>query len=72
MGTDRERFSVVFEVQPDPAGQPATPAAVKLKALLKVALRRLGLKAVHVQGWQPGRPPQGPGDVSDAIVAGGH
>jgi hypothetical protein len=71
MGTDRECFSVVFEVLLDAPGQTGPPAAVRLKALLKVALRRLGLKAVHIQGWQQGRPPRGPGDVGDGVVAGG-
>ncbi len=71
MASERERFSVIFEVLPGPAGQAVTPTAVRLMALLKVALRRLGLKAVHVQGGQSGRQPQGPGGVSDGVVAGG-
>ena len=63
MSADRERFSIVLEALPDPDG---VPAAVRLKALLKVALRRCRLKAIHTTSWPAGgEPPRAEGAGDD-------
>lgn len=51
---DRPRFRLVLEVQPG-----REPAAVRLRALLKFAGRRLGLKCRSVEEVLPTEEPRG-------------
>ncbi len=48
--SDRPRYSLVLEAH-DGDGLP--PAEIRLRALLKTAWRRLGLKCVHLVPWSP-------------------
>jgi hypothetical protein len=63
MSTTTPRFVLTLEPLPDPA-----PPAVRLRALLKFALRRLRLRCVDAREGAGGTPAEGPGVAQDATL----
>jgi hypothetical protein len=59
MPTDRERWTLTFEPVPDPQ---APPAPIRIRHLLKRALRSFGLRCVNVApgGALDAEPARGP------------